>query len=253
MIDKVLPLFVYPLGLAIVLCLIALALTRSKWQRLAQVLLAISVSGLWVASTPLAATWITKLLEEPYPAPSLEDALVMDVAVILGGSIAQERLTQTELGSSGDRLFQAHRLWREGKVSTILVSGGNQPWDSATYSEANLVGRSLIALGVPPESIVLEGASRNTRENAVNVERLWQELDFETGYLVTSASHMARAESAFRKVGLNLTPWPADYSGGNLMVASVLDLLPDAGALERSTAAIKEILGLAIYRWRDWI
>ena len=69
--------------------------------------------------------------------------------------------------------------------------------------------------------------------------------------LVTSATHMPRAIASFRKSGLDVAPWPADVRGG-YPPTSVFDFLPDANALEMTTAAIKEWLGLAVYRLRGW-
>jgi uncharacterized SAM-binding protein YcdF (DUF218 family) len=233
-IDKVLPIFVYPLGLAIVVCFAAIFVARSGRRALASSLAALTVLVLWIPATPIVAAWSTNLLEHRYPPTALEEAEVRDVAIILGGGAAQERVTAAELGSAADRLFQGYLLWRNGKAMTLLVSGGNQPWDSAEKSEANLMVQTLVLLGVPRAAIIEEGASRNTRENALNVTKIWNERGYSSGYLITSASHMGRAEATFRNVGLGLTPWPADYAGGELRIRSVLDLLPDAGALEKN-------------------
>ena len=65
----------------------------------------------------------------------------------------------------------------------------------------------LIAEGVPAEAVVIEGAARSTRENALYVARL---LSGETGakVLVTSDYHMFRAVRAFRRAGLEVAPRP---------------------------------------------
>lgn len=62
---------------------------------------------------------------------------------------------------------------------------------------------------------------------------------------------MPRALASFRKAGLDVAPWPADFRGRYPPV-SVFDFLPDASALEITTTAIKEWLGLAVYRLRGW-
>lgn len=91
---------------------------------------------------------------------------------------------------------------------------------------------------------------RNTRENAINTAVIWRERGC-SGLLVTSATHIPRALASFRKAGLDVAPWPADFRGRYPPV-SVFDFLPDASALEITTTAIKEWLGLAVYRLRGW-
>jgi hypothetical protein len=46
--------------------------------------------------------------------------------------------------------------------------------------------------------------------------------------------------------------WPADFRGNYPLVNSVFDFLPDADALEMTTTAIKEWLGLVVYRLLGW-
>jgi uncharacterized SAM-binding protein YcdF (DUF218 family) len=56
----------------------------------------------------------------------------------------------------------------------------------------------------------------------------------------------------FRRAGFNVEPTPADLHVGPVFEGGLLALLPDAGALASSSAAIKEWLGLLVYRWRGW-
>jgi uncharacterized SAM-binding protein YcdF (DUF218 family) len=252
-IEKLLPLIVYPVGIAILLGLAAFVLSFFHSRRFARLAILAAVGVLWASATPLVASLLTGWLERDYPPTSLNTAPSMEVAVVLGGGISQPRLAETELGPAGDRVFQAYLLWRTGKAGIIVVSGGNSSWDAIRPSEASLAARTMVAMGVPAEAIITETESVNTRQNALNVARVWNEQEWQSGYLVTSAAHMPRALAAFRMAGLDLEPWPADYKGGDPVISNVLDVLPDAGALELTTAAIKEFLGITIYRLRGWL
>jgi uncharacterized SAM-binding protein YcdF (DUF218 family) len=110
----------------------------------------------------------------------------------------------------------------------------------------------LQVLGVPADAILVERQSRNTRENAVDTATLWREKGFRSGLLVTSAIHMPRAIATFRAVGLNLTPWPADFHVDHSSGYTIFDFLPDAHWLALTTASVKEWLGLAVYQWLAW-
>ena len=60
------------------------------------------------------------------------------------------------------------------------------------------------------------------------------------------------AAAVFRRAGLDFVPAVTDIQAVFPFYNSPLDLLPDAKALAASTVAIKEWLGLIIYRERGW-
>lgn len=159
----------------------------------------------------------------------------------------------TELNDSADRIVGALRLYRAGRAPRIVVSGGDLPWQIGASSEAELIGDLLSELGVPTSAIVLETESRNTHENAVNTAAVFTERGWQSGLLVTSAAHMPRALASFGKAGLGVVPFSTDVQVGGPLYESPLDLLPDVEALARTTKALKERLGFAVYRQRGWI
>src|SRR5579871_3840352 len=179
--EKLLPVFLFPLGLALALCLVALVLSLSHRHRAARVLLAIIAVGLWIASMPAFAGLVTATLEGQHPPMPVDAAPTADAIVVLGGGIATSNgreLAEASLSKAADRLGQAYALWRAGKGKVILISGGNLPWDNVEKPEAALAAEMLEAAGVPTESVIIEGESRNTHENAVNTATLWREKGF---------------------------------------------------------------------------
>ena len=111
----------------------------------------------------------------------------------------------------------------------------------------------LNQLGVPSDAIVIEGDSRNTYENAAHVAPILRQRGWTSALLITSGVHMPRALATFAKAGLEASAAATDIQGRRPFYLGVLDLLPDAGALAMSTSAIKEYIGLAVYRARGWI
>ena len=111
--------------------------------------------------------------------------------------------------------------------------------------------RFLADLGVPPEAILLEGRSRNTRENALYTAEILSAEGIDRVLLVTSALHMPRALATFRAAGIDAEPAPTDFE---VMPepAHLMRWLPDAEALSDSTRALKEYVGWWVYRWRGW-
>jgi uncharacterized SAM-binding protein YcdF (DUF218 family) len=108
-------------------------------------------------------------------------------------------------GASARRAGRAARAFHEGIASVVIVSGGVR-WGGVT--EADALCRELVFSGVPRESIVLEGRSASTRQNAEFVARLLREQGATSVALVTCDWHMPRALRCFGGVGLRAVPLP---------------------------------------------
>lgn len=254
MLDKILPLAVYPVGLTIVGGIVALALSLTGFVRTSRAILAAAVAVLWISSTPIFANWLYGALEAEYPPVAIEDLPRTDVAIVLGGVLGRSLPPHgvPDAGEAFDRVLHAARVYRAGRVDAVLASGGNLPWLAASTTEAELIGDLLVELGVPSSAIAVERDSRNTRENAANTADVMASRGWTSAVLVTSAAHMPRALAAFEKAGIAAVPAPTDFRVTYPLYENVLDLLPDVDAVERSTDALKELLGMLVYRLRGW-
>src|SRR5262245_41255118 len=193
--SKLLPVLVAPLGLTLALVVAGgLCALLRRW-RLALSSVGAAVTILWVCATPVFANWVFASLERQYPARAIAETPEADVVIVLGGAIGQPFLPRVaaDLSDAADRVLHAARLYRAGKAKRILVSAGNLPWMPAARPEAELIKELLVEWGVAGEAIELATASRNTCENAIEVERMQKASGFKSALLVTSASHMPRA------------------------------------------------------------
>ena len=250
--PKLLPVFMFPLGFALLLGFAALLFARAR--RAAQRFLVLALAILFLASAPAFANWLTGMLEGEYPPKPIAEMPSADIAILLGGILGQPVPPRTEpdLGDPVDRVIEAWRLYRAGKAKAILVSGGNLPWESATEPESVLLKKFLVELGVPERDVVVETESRNTHENAVNSALLLKERGWNSALLVTSGTHMKRAMGAFRQAGVNVIAAPTDTRAHGPLAQTLLDFLPDAEALASTTSVCREWLGLLYYRLRSW-
>src|SRR5262245_11218483 len=80
--TKVLPLFIYPLGAALVVGAIALVLSFTRWQRIGKALLGLALVGLWIAATPIFANWLTFRLESQFPPLIVEMLPQSDIVIV---------------------------------------------------------------------------------------------------------------------------------------------------------------------------
>lgn len=251
--GKLLPLFVYPLGLGIVLVLLAaLAAWRGRRGGAAGLAL-LAVAVLWLPSTPVVSAWLMYNLESRFPPTPVEGLAQADAIVVLGGAIADmgRQGDTLDMDAAYDRLYHALALYRAGRAPLIVVSGGAA---EGRVPEAEVMGRLLREHGVPETAILREPNSRTTRENGVNTRELLRAQGLSRVILVTSAFHMERALGVFRRLGMDVTPSATDHRVDlRPPEFPVLDWLPSAQALGISTAAIHEFIGAEAYRHEGWI
>lgn len=252
--SKILPLFVMPISVVMILVLAALLLLARGRTRIASGVLVAAIGVLWISSTPLMAEALYRNLEARYPPLPLEQVPEAGCIVILGGVLSPplKPRVDTELSGSIDRVYKAAQLYRAGKARMLVVTAGEQPWSQSPWAEAELIRDLLMEWGVPREAIFLEGSSRNTRENAIYSRNLIDSIHCETSLLVTSAAHMPRAAAAFRAVGVSIVPVSTDVRVVDRGLPAAMDFLPDAAALAMSSEAIREWIGQAFYRLQGW-
>lgn len=82
---------------------------------------------------------------------------------------------------------------------------------TGTPFEVEAVQKEFKALGIDPASVLYEGASRSTLENAAKTAALVQPIPTDVWLLVTSSYHMPRSVGLFRRAGFNVLPFPVDY------------------------------------------
>jgi uncharacterized SAM-binding protein YcdF (DUF218 family) len=253
--SKLLPVFIYPLGLTLSLVGIGALFSWLYFQRLARFCFGAALAILWISSTPVVATWVTASLERQYPARTLADTPAADVAIVLGGALAQPQPPRAtlDLTEASDRVLHAARLYRAGKIRRILVSAGNIPWIASTKPEAELIRDLLVEWGVPPNAIELGTEGRNTFENAVEIQRMLNARGFTSALLVTSATHMPRAMATFRRAGVPVIASTTDVLVVDSDRIDPLRWLPSAGALVMTTTAMKEWMGYLVYRVRGYL
>lgn len=263
--SKVLPLFIYPVGLVLLLLAAALALSwrpnRRRWQR---GLLLVALLVLWLGSTHWVSYALTRSLEYQYlppdPLPSV------DAIVVLGGGVEPQLAPRPlpEVNQAGDRMIYGAWLFHEGLADKIVLSGGIVPWLSAGAgkTEAESMADIMQMLGVPPEALLLEDQSRNTYENGVYTRELLSEMGAEKILLVTSAAHMPRSVKLFEAQGFEVVPAPTDFRVTEedwrfLFEAEpagqLFHWLPTAYNLYVTTVMLKEYVGMAVYTLRGWM
>lgn len=151
----------------------------SRWG-----LVAILAASLWPASVALSHD----------KGPGLEKESVRAQIA------APETLTGViALGGGEERLREAGRLARLFPHIRVVISGVSAD-DGRVHA--------LLGKGIDPQRVLIESASRNTHENAVNTAGLLKPRLDQRWLLITTPWHMPRAMCSFVKAGLAVEPWP---------------------------------------------
>jgi uncharacterized SAM-binding protein YcdF (DUF218 family) len=154
---------------------------------LTRILVTVGLVTVLVMTTPLVSWWALAYAG-PLNQPKGDILIMLSAAPDDKGGISF---------SSYWRARHALLAWQTGGFKKIVVTGGGGP------SIVNF----LIVEGIPSEDIVAEWKSTTTRENALAVARMTQDMPGKK-VLLTSDFHMYRAERVFRKAGVDVTPLP---------------------------------------------
>ena len=258
--SKLLPFFIYPVGLITILLLTALLLRRfPRWQRIC---LLASLGILLIAGNTWVATALTRSLEWQYlPEQTYPQ---VEVIVVLGGSTGSAIYPRqiVDIGGAGDRMVYAAYLYHQGIAPNLLLTGGNIPWMTDREAPANDMAEILKMLNIPEDALWVETASLNTYENALYSWKILEKKKIDRIVLVTSAMHMPRALALFENQGFSVIPAPTDYNVTQAdwdrlwepnFTTQLFNILPSVGNLSDTTAALKEYIGILIYSLRGWL
>ncbi len=263
--SKFLPLFIYPIGFIFFLLLLGLIFARNrKFQQWVMIICFVVV---YLAGNRMVSMSLAKSLEWQYM--PVTDTQGVTVAVVLGGATEPPLFPRSmvEVNSAGDRVIYAAKLYQEGTVKTLLLSGGTISWlddgaNEEAYTPAQGMKELVMMMGVPESAIGLENYSQNTLENAEYCARILRKTGVKKIILITSAMHMPRSVKLFEAQGLDVIPAPTDYtvtktgweelwSGG--VYEWLLNLIPTAGNVSLTTSVLKEYTGMMVYRIQGFI
>ena len=118
----------------------------------------------------------------------------VDAVIVLGAGLIGDKVTPL----LASRINKGIKVYRKNPGSKLILSGGQG--SDELISEAEAMCRYALSQGVPERDIVMEKASRNTRENIRFSKRFIEEGAYAA--VVTSYYHLFRALTLARQEGL---------------------------------------------------
>lgn len=221
---------------------------RSRCRKIGAWVIGWTLALVWVMAMPYTTEKLAKWIERDYyPEQTAEAMPEAEAIILLGGGVwsAQEGSDwpYPDLKEAADRAWHAARLWRARRAPKIYCTCPDASRSTPPF---------LMDLGVPREAIVCFDGPRNTEEEAKRYE-----VEFRGGerkvkvLLVTSASHMKRAEMIFMKYapGLEVIPAATDFMYVEPVKRefNIRRYLPSVGSLASFNVILHELLGLLRY------
>jgi uncharacterized SAM-binding protein YcdF (DUF218 family) len=237
-----------PLTFAVLLLVYLLV----RWQRTGSRSRAAWLAAVFIvliASHPLTSRTLIRTLERDQP---FRVALPTDVGaiVVLGGGLSVGPGGVTLAEDSLERTVYAASVYRRIGPRLVVASGGQSRSTPGAPPIGSFMRDLLVELGVPASSILVEGRSATTYENAVYSRALLEPRSVRRIILVTEAMHLPRAVRAFSAQGFDVVPVGCGYVTGASL--TYRDLLPNAGAALGVQRATHEWLGLLWYWGRGY-
>lgn len=243
--SKLSRLLLEPAAFLVIACAAGLVLLYCRLPEAGTALLTVGILGLLGFGFGPLTSMAVWTLENRFPQVT-EIAGKVDGIVVLGGG---ERLSrgQPVVGSAA-RLLAAAEIARRFPDAQLLFSGGvANSFGTKGVREAPVACQVLGLLGVDGSRLRIEDCASNTRESAMFIAKQSPLPKSERWFLITSAVHMPRAVGAFRAAGMEVIPYPVDYSLSAEF--RLFDLRRGtAGWLVLAEGAVREWMGLIAYR-----
>jgi uncharacterized SAM-binding protein YcdF (DUF218 family) len=245
--QKTIAFLLLPVGL---LWLALAALALAAW-RVERPRLAMTLAGLWCAYALLGnywfGCWLLDLIERRVPSPVAEELAPFDAVFVLGGGTDVAPDGRPEFGRAGDRVALAAKLWHLRKAAVLVSSGSVSDELGGARDLASETAALWRGLGVPDAAIVQQPGALITMTEVGGYQRLARERGWQRLGLISSAWHLPRALAICRRIGLEVTPLPADHLG-RAPGWSPMYLVPQGRGFDRVDKACWEWLGMLIGR-----
>ena len=193
-----------------------------------------------------------------YPWKRLDYSLVSSsdgIVVLSGGGIRLPPVNKKIIEwNDPDRFLAGVDLYKANKSNRLIFTGGMNPLISGLPPEGDIYIREALSMGVPNKDLFTTYPVNNTFQEAKAIKKLLNDeipVSQKKVILVTSAFHMNRAKKIFEREGISVQPYPVDFRSNQSFSATLrnpLMWIPNSSSLDKSTSAIREIIGRIVYK-----
>jgi uncharacterized SAM-binding protein YcdF (DUF218 family) len=260
LLKKIISALISPLTVCLIIQLLGLLLLWfSQKRRIGLILVTIGILIMSLLSFQPIPNALLGFLEHKHPAILMKESfktstVVVEqipkwIVVLGGGTDSDPSLPANSQLSSGSvvRLIEAIRIHRMYPQAKILIAGGAL-YDR--YADSEVMAKVAYELGVTKENIVLISDAKDTKDQACQVKSI---IGKDLHIIVTSASHMPRAVTLFRKLGMSPIPAPTDFWVKRKETIAPGNFFPSAISLRKLEKAFHEYIGIIWAKIRNQI
>lgn len=239
--KKIISALILPPTSLVLLAFVGLWLSKNR-PKTGKTLVAAPLICLLTLSLPITGNALLQSLENTPPINNAQLNNIQAIVILGGGKNSsppeydrQDTVSRWTL----ERIrYGAYLQTRTGKP--ILVTGG-APFGGR--SEADAMAEAL-ERDFHATNVWVESQSKDTAENAAYSAGILKQHDIKRIALISQPWHLPRATKFFEEQGLTIYPAPTGYS--NEDNDQFNRWLPQASGLNKSSQAIKEIIGLLV-------
>lgn len=250
--SKILAYLTQPLAIISLFLIVAAVVRKQKFKTIA---FRTGLILLLVLSNDFLATEVMRWWE-PDITPYGQIAKQYEYGIVLTG------VTRTQVGPTdrvyfqrgADRITHTLQLYRLGIVKKILISGGSGRLIDIGWREADDLGAFLKLALVPDSVVVIENASSNTHDSAVEVAKMLEgKAKPSECLLITSAFHIPRSKACFTKVGWSMDTFSTDPMAHDRLFHPDILLVPKLEGLLIWNTLFREWTGMLAYKLAGYI
>lgn len=210
-----------------------------------------------IFSNGIVEEGLWRWVEYPWQRQRTNSVKSADAIVVLSGGrhLAPGKAKVIEWNDP-DRFLAGIKLFKEGKASRLLFTGGSNLYQPGLPLEGEIYLDEAIAFGVPKKNIFTTPIVKNTAEEAYEIKKVLGKTSKSNSpkiILVTSAFHMQRAKHLFERQGITVHPFPVDFKSKSGLLNNILrnpyNWFPNSRSLASSSKALREIIGRVIYNF----
>lgn len=226
----------------------AITVKLAGWERWEKVLQRLYRAGRrrigWTAATALVGyvlVFQTPLLWTlASPLQIVDVPRKADVIAVFAGGVGESGRAG---GGYQERVQHAANLYLAGYSSHLVFSSGFV----FAFQEAEVMRDLAVALGVPPDAIILERQASSTYENVIYTRDIMIVNNWEQLLVVSSPYHMRRAMLTWRKQAPSFQVVSTPVSESQYYAHE------RTASLEQIRGIVWEYAAIVVYWWRGWL
>lgn len=210
-----------------------------------------------VFSNDLLTAYAKYKVAGKYAQSTMKEGKKYRTAIVMGGFGSMNRKTgQLRYYSDrAERLWEAVRMYKTGKVAYILITGDDTSCmlnNGSSAAELFLI--YMDQMGIPKKAFLLEQKARNTRENSLYTTEILKKrgVSDKECLLITSATHMKRSLGCFAKAGFH-----PDYVAVNIYDSPAeinhRSFYPSWDSAVKWQEILNEWIGYQVYKMKDYV